>query len=337
MGLHLDLDDRRGPIAVGRIRRAAAAAHAGRLRRMMDFDPFPEPRPRGPAMASCAGLLAAPAVGPGFFLLLALAPVQRLRQHRPAGPKLRQLSLQRLDARGHPPAPGLRHPRLHAQRRILPAQCRVFLAQRPDRVLASLDRVQRRVFLPPRRGRSLSGLRHPRAQCRVLPAQSPDLLAQRHHARTLAPWHTGRAHQLPQPPHLRLQGQRFFRRAPDRLRFRARLGQLVSTGLALDLPATGSATRGDLRPAPLLRVRFGDLRPRFSFIGACPLPLIHQTPVAPLTRRHRLRERPDPLAPLDQRQFGANIGFASRHARNDSAKPVSLPVPRKPNGYSHGV
>ena len=93
------------------------------------------------------------------------------------------------------------------------------------------------------------------------------------------------------------------------------------------LPGSGFETRPDLRTAKLFGSRFGRFRPGFGFARPRHLPLIQQTVVAPLTRRHRLRLRPGPLGPLNQRQFCADILCANRHARNDTAMPIVLPAP----------
>ena len=89
MRLHVDFDDRAGTLAVGHIRGTAAATHACFRRRLVDFDPFLKPRPRGAAMAGSARLLAAPARRAELVLLLAPAPVQPLRQYGPTRTNLR--------------------------------------------------------------------------------------------------------------------------------------------------------------------------------------------------------------------------------------------------------
>ena len=73
---------------------------------------------------------------------------------------------------------------------------------------------------------------------------------------------------------------------------------------------------------------FGFARPRH-------LPLIQQTVVAPLTRRHRLRLRPGAIATLNQRHFCADILCTNRHARNDTATPIVLPAPH--SGFLTGT
>ena len=93
------------------------------------------------------------------------------------------------------------------------------------------------------------------------------------------------------------------------------------------LPGSGFETGPDLRTAKLFGSRFGRFRPGFGFARPRHLPLIQQTVVAPLTRRHRLRLRPGPLGTLNQRQFCADILCANRHARNDTAMPIVLPAP----------
>ena len=130
MGLHLDLHERGGLLAVDRIRRAAAAAHARRLRGLEDFGAFLEPRPRSASMPGRAGLLAAPALRTGRLLPLALLPVQRLGQYGPAGTKVRHLGLQRFGACRHP-GPLLR------LRPCLPPQSGVLARAPQGRVLAA--------------------------------------------------------------------------------------------------------------------------------------------------------------------------------------------------------
>ena len=97
VGLDLDLDEAGFLGAVRRIALPAPCAHARIGRRVVLFGALLEPGPLGAAVAGRAALLAALALRARFVLLLALAPVERFRQHRPGCAKPRKLGLQRLD------------------------------------------------------------------------------------------------------------------------------------------------------------------------------------------------------------------------------------------------
>ena len=66
----LDLDQRRGTLAVGHVGLAATGAHPRVLRRIAPFGLLPQRRPPGAAMSGGAGLLAAPPLRTGLLLLL---------------------------------------------------------------------------------------------------------------------------------------------------------------------------------------------------------------------------------------------------------------------------
>ena len=98
VGLDLDLDEAGFLGAVRRIGLSAPCADARIGRRVALFGALLEPGPLGTAMAGRAALLAARTPRARRLLLLALAPVERLRQQRPGRAKPRKLGLQRLDS-----------------------------------------------------------------------------------------------------------------------------------------------------------------------------------------------------------------------------------------------
>ena len=87
VGLDFDLDDGRGTLAVRHVGLRATGTHPRILRRIVLFGSFLEPGPLRAAMAGGAALLTALTPGARLLLLLALAPVERLRQHGPSRAK----------------------------------------------------------------------------------------------------------------------------------------------------------------------------------------------------------------------------------------------------------
>ena len=121
MGLDLDLDEGGLLGAVRRIALPAVCADACIRRRVDLFGSLLESGPLGAAVAGRAVLLTAHSLRARLLLLLAPAPVEPLRQHRPSRAQPVKLGLQRLDPTPRPPD-GL------AQPSVLPGQ-------RPDRGL----------------------------------------------------------------------------------------------------------------------------------------------------------------------------------------------------------
>ena len=115
VGLDLDLDEGGFLGAVRRIGLPAPSADARIRRRVVLFGTLREPGPLGAAVAGRAALLAALARRARFVLLLALAAVERFRQHCSGRAKPLQLGFQRLD-----PVP--RCLRALAQPGVLPGQ-----------------------------------------------------------------------------------------------------------------------------------------------------------------------------------------------------------------------
>ena len=97
VGLDLDLDEGGFLGAVRRIELPAPAADARIRRRVVLFGALIEPGPLGAAVAGRAALLAALVFRARLVLLLALAAVERPRQHRPGRTKPLKLDFQRLD------------------------------------------------------------------------------------------------------------------------------------------------------------------------------------------------------------------------------------------------
>ena len=97
VGLDLDLDEGGFLGAVRRIGLPAPSADARIGRRVVLFGALLEAGPPGAAVAGRAVLLAAWAPGARLLLLLALAAVERPRQHGPGRAKPREIGFQRLD------------------------------------------------------------------------------------------------------------------------------------------------------------------------------------------------------------------------------------------------
>ena len=133
VGLDLDLDEGGFLGAVRRIGLPAPAADARIRRRVVLFGALIEPGPLGAAVAGRAALLAALVFRARLVLLLALAAVERPRQHRPGRTKPLKLDFQRLD-----PVP--RRLRALAQAGVLPGQRldRSLLAPRPSQSPAEI-------------------------------------------------------------------------------------------------------------------------------------------------------------------------------------------------------
>ena len=127
VGLDLDLDEGGFLGAVRRIGLPAPSADARIRRRVVLFGTLREPGPLGAAVAARAALLTALALRARFVLLLALAAVERFRQHCSGRAKPLQLGFQRLD-----PVP--RCLRALAQPGVLPGQGldRSLLTPRPS-------------------------------------------------------------------------------------------------------------------------------------------------------------------------------------------------------------
>ena len=102
VGLYLDLDEGGFLGAVRRIGLLAPSADARILRRIELFAALLEPWPLSAAVAGRAVLLAAWAPGTRLLLLLALAAVERPRQHGPGRAKPREVGFQRLDPVARP-------------------------------------------------------------------------------------------------------------------------------------------------------------------------------------------------------------------------------------------
>ena len=133
VGLDLDLDEGGFLGAVRRIGLPAPSADARIRRRVVLFGSLLEPGPPGAAVAGRAVLLAALTLRARFVLLLALAAVERSRQHRSGRAKPLKLGFQRLD-----PVP--RRLRALAQAGVLPGQRldRSLLAPRPSQSPAEI-------------------------------------------------------------------------------------------------------------------------------------------------------------------------------------------------------
>ena len=201
VGLDLDLDEGGFLGAVRRIGLTAPSADARIRRRVVLFGALIEPGPLGAAVAGRAALLAALAFGARLVLLLALAAVERPRQHRPGRTKPLKLDFQRLD-----PVP--RRLRALAQAGVLPGQRldRSLLAPRPSQSPAEIgvcngQRLRQRLpdrpkpgklgleCLPDRAklGRLNRQRRFPGLQLPHGPAQTGVALAQRVDRRLLTP------------------------------------------------------------------------------------------------------------------------------------------------------
>ena len=201
VGLDLDLDEGGFLGAVRRIGLPAPAADARIRRRVVLFGALIEPGPLGAAVAGRAALLAALVFRARLVLLLALAAVERPRQHRPGRTKPLKLDFQRLD-----PVP--RRLRALAQAGVLPGQRldRSLLAPRPSQSPAEIgvcngQRLRQRLpdrpkpgklgleCLPDRAklGRLNRQRRFPGLQLPHGPAQTGVALAQRVDRRLLTP------------------------------------------------------------------------------------------------------------------------------------------------------
>ena len=279
-------------------------------RRILHFGAFFEPGPLAAAMAGRAALLAAPTPGARRLLLLALAPEQRLRQHRPGRVKLRELRFQRLEA-----VPRcLRGP---AQTGVLPGQFvdRGLLAPRSSQELAQLSVFGARRERPRRLGRAQQPglqafLRGLGSLQRV--AQPADVVGQRPDPVLLIaqfPRAVMQPHGLVQQPTQGVVlGVRLDEQSPVKLAHLVVAGflrlldcrlQLAPRCLEARLPRTRITTGGHFRPPQLLRARFRHLRPR-------PFPFIQQPPVAPLAHRYVLGASPRPGGPGGQSQGCGN-------------------------------
>ena len=161
VGLDLDLDEGGFLGAVRRIGLPAPSADAHIGRRVVLFGALIEAGPLGAAVAGRAVLLAAWAPGARLLLLLALAAVERPRQHGPGRAKPREIGFQRLD-------PVARRLRALAQPGILLVQPadRGLLAPRPPQDVAQVIRLVERQLRQRRPGRAQ--LRKPDLQ-HVLP------------------------------------------------------------------------------------------------------------------------------------------------------------------------
>ncbi len=326
-GLDIDLEEGGAPLAVGDIGLAATRADPRIFRRVARLLLLPEPGAPGAAVPGGAALLAA--LAPGARLLLPLAPAaaERLRQDAAGRAQLVEVAFQLLDPRG--------------QRGIL-------LPQRPDQLRGPHDRRPQPVVARAQpRDRALPGLHQPPGRGEM-PVEPP---AQRFgHALALAV-HLREPRALPvdvllQPvdlvPVARLDPLPVLVRPAQR---EVKTGDLVVLILDPALQRLHGPRRGpgygqlELEPAslklPLQRThaRTGvPLRPA-QFLAAqlrhaCATPFLldprlclfkHRRPVERLARRHHHGRRPQGVAPLGQRQVGAEIRVENRHARDRSA------------------
>ena len=258
VGLDLDLDEGGFLGAVRRIGLPAPAADARIRRRVVLFGALIEPGPLGAAVAGRAALLAALVFRARLVLLLALAAVERPRQHRPGRTKPLKLDFQRLD-----PVP--RRLRALAQAGVLPGQRldRSLLAPRPSQSPAEIgvcngQRLRQRLpdrpkpgklgleCLPDRAklGRLNRQRRFPGLQLPHGPAQTGVALAQRLDRRLLTP----------RPPQRRAQlGSLVGRQLRQHRPGRPKLGE---PGLQLLLPGPGHL-QGMAQPEDLVGQRSG--------------------------------------------------------------------------------
>ena len=257
----------------------------------MLFGALIEPGPLGAAVAGRAALLAALVFRARLVLLLALAAVERPRQHRPGRTKPLKLDFQRLD-----PVP--RRLRALAQAGVLPGQRldRSLLAPRPSQSPAEIgvcngQRLRQRLpdrskpgklgfeCLPDRAklGRLNLQRRFPGLQLPHGPAQTAVVLAQRLDRRLLAPRSPQRRAQLSS-----LVGRQLRQRRPGR----PKLGE---PGLQLLLTGFGHL-QGMAQPENLVGQRPG------AGLGGAQYPHL---PVEPKGLAGQLlRGLPDALRPL---------------------------------------
>ena len=242
VGLDLDLDEGGFLGAVRRIGLPAPSADAHIGRRVVLFGALIEAGPLGAAVAGRAVLLAAWAPGARLLLLLALAAVERPRQHGPGRAKPREIGFQRLD-------PVARHLRALAQPGVL-------TGQGPDRGLPAPRSAQDpaqlgvhagqrcRQCLPGRAKPGKAGFRRrPAGLCRLHGLAQPGILLVQPADRGLL---------APRPPQdvaqvIRLVERQLRQRRPGR-------AQLRKPGLQLVLPGLGHF-QGMAQPVSLVGQR----------------------------------------------------------------------------------
>ena len=355
MGLDRDLDDRRGTLAVGDIGLAAAGTYERVRRRLLPFLLLLERRPRGAAVTGRAVLLAAFALRARRLPLLAPAPEDRLRQHRPGRTELHNPGFQSR-------APGAQGLHLLAQPLVRPALPSDLLAQRPDGPVPRAHRPEdsgeqgtfgklglQPLLLPGGRQQGHSQMPDPPFQrpgaVRPDPeaghrlAESVDLVVQPQEPVPEIRQRCQLAAQpviIPVPPtDLPVQPvsplprpfQRLAqpgvqpRRIAGLLRLLNRLVKLVPALLEARRQRNRPATRIPFRPEQGLAARLRRIR-----AGFCPFE--QGPPVARLPRGRRPKSAIRPARRRHRRKI-----LWHRHARDDSESPAPLPVSRRASRY----
>ena len=157
-------------------------------------------------------------------------------------------------------------------------------------------------------------------------AQPGDLVGQQH-GRVVFTRLGGFRKKLPQVRHFRLQRRHVLRRAAQFLRLLNGRLQLGPALVEVRFERIGPGAGIHLRPAQLFTARFRRVRPiPFAFRADVSL-LIERLPVARLVLGPDRGGRSYPPVVLDQPQVCGRISVENRHALDDSASRIVLPVP----------